>query len=55
MALTMKNTVFWDVVPCHSRNNLHFRGMYHLHHQSDKNQLPGIANVLSSPIPFSLM
>jgi hypothetical protein len=34
----MKNTVFWDVALCGSCNNRHFREMYRLHHQGDKNQ-----------------
>jgi hypothetical protein len=35
-AMTMKNGVFWDVMPCGSCKNRSFRGMYHPHHQGDK-------------------
>jgi hypothetical protein len=33
----MKNTVFWDMVPCGSFKNRYFGGKYHLHHQGEKN------------------
>jgi hypothetical protein len=36
--VTMKNAVFWDLMPCGSCKNLHFGGMYRLHHQGDKNR-----------------
>jgi hypothetical protein len=32
-AVTMKNAVFWDVVPCRYSINRHFRGTYRLHVQ----------------------
>jgi hypothetical protein len=38
MAVTMKNTVFWDVTPCGSCKNRRFGGTYHLHLHGDKNQ-----------------
>jgi hypothetical protein len=36
MAVTMKNSVFWDVMPCGSCKNRRFRGTYRFHHQSGK-------------------
>jgi hypothetical protein len=33
----LKNAAFWDVTPCGSCMNQHFRGTYHLHYQGDKN------------------
>jgi hypothetical protein len=38
MAVTMKNGVFWDVMPRGSCKNRSFGGMYHLHHQGDNQQ-----------------
>jgi hypothetical protein len=38
-AVTMKNTVFWDLMPCGSCKNRRFGGTYGLHHQGDKNRL----------------
>jgi hypothetical protein len=35
-AVTMKNAVFWDVVPCRSCVNRHFGGVYYLHLQGRK-------------------
>jgi hypothetical protein len=35
-AVTMKNAVFWDVAPCRSCVNRHFRGTYRLHFQGRK-------------------
>jgi hypothetical protein len=36
MAVTMKNAVFWDVMPCGSCKNRRFGVTYHLHcHQGD--------------------
>jgi hypothetical protein len=29
VVVTMKNTVFWDVMPCGSCKNWHFGGMCH--------------------------
>jgi hypothetical protein len=37
-AVTMKNTVFWDVMPCGSCKNRRFGGLHRLHHQNDKNR-----------------
>jgi hypothetical protein len=37
MAVTMKNAIFWDVIPCGSCKNQHFGGMHCLHHQEGKN------------------
>jgi hypothetical protein len=28
--MTIRNTVFWDFMPCGSCKNRHFRGTYHL-------------------------
>jgi hypothetical protein len=36
--VTMKNAVFWTVMPCGSCENRRFAGMYCLHHQSGMNQ-----------------
>jgi hypothetical protein len=36
MAVTLKNAVFWDVMPCNSCVNRRFRGTYHLHLQGRK-------------------
>jgi hypothetical protein len=33
----MKNAVFWDVKPCGSRKNRCFEGIYHLHHEGQRN------------------
>jgi hypothetical protein len=33
----MKNSVFWDVMPCGSYKNRLFGGKYLLHHQDEKN------------------
>jgi hypothetical protein len=38
--VTTKNAVFWYVMPYSSYTNRYFRGIYHLHHQSDKNRRP---------------
>jgi hypothetical protein len=38
LAVTMKNVVFWDVTPCRSCKNRHFRRMYRLHHRLGNNQ-----------------
>jgi hypothetical protein len=37
-SVTMKNYVFWDVMPCVSCKNRRFGGTYCLRHQGDKNQ-----------------
>jgi hypothetical protein len=37
MAVTMKNAVFWDIMPCGSCKNQRFGGTYHLH-QGDKDR-----------------
>jgi hypothetical protein len=36
----MKNALLWDVTPCGCCKNCHFGGIYCLHHQGGKNQLP---------------
>jgi hypothetical protein len=62
----MTNAVSWDVMPCGSCKNLRFIGIYHLHHQDDKNRRASnnVSNVLrllvtvnvhSSPILVTLM
>jgi hypothetical protein len=38
MAVTMKNVVFWDVMPCGSCDNACLEGKYRLHHQGNKNR-----------------
>jgi hypothetical protein len=38
-AVTMKNAVFLDTVPCGSCKNRHIGGTYCNHHQGDKNRL----------------
>jgi hypothetical protein len=38
MAVTMKYTVFWDVMQCGSCKNRSFGGLYRLDHQGDKNR-----------------
>jgi hypothetical protein len=38
MEATMKNAVFWDVMPCGSCKNQCFGGTSHVHHQGDKNR-----------------
>jgi hypothetical protein len=37
-AVTMKNTVFWDMTPCGSRENQRFGGENRPHYQGVKNQ-----------------
>jgi hypothetical protein len=37
-AVTMKNGIFWDVMPCGSCKSWRFGGRYHLHHRGDKNR-----------------
>jgi hypothetical protein len=57
-ALTMKNAVFWDVMPCGSCKNRRFRGTYRLRHQGDNDRRARnnfTAEVSSSPIPVTLM
>jgi hypothetical protein len=56
----MKNTVFWDVMPCGCCNNRRIGGRYRFHHQGDKNRsvfrLLVIANVVPiAPILIALM
>jgi hypothetical protein len=36
MVVTVKNAVFWDMVPCRYCVNQHFGGTYHLHLQGKK-------------------
>jgi hypothetical protein len=38
MAVTMKNTIFWNVTPCSSCKNRLFGGTHGLHHQGDENR-----------------
>jgi hypothetical protein len=38
-AVTMKNAVFWDVMPCGSCRNRRFGGTYRLHLPGEKNHL----------------
>jgi hypothetical protein len=38
MAVTMKNSFFWDVARCGSYKYRRFRGTYGFHHQGGKNQ-----------------
>jgi hypothetical protein len=40
-AVTMKNSVLWDVEPCRPCVNRRFRGTYHLHFQGRKIRLRG--------------
>jgi hypothetical protein len=35
-AVTMKNAIFWSIVPCGPCKNGHSGGTYRLHHQGDK-------------------
>jgi hypothetical protein len=37
-AVTMKNAVFWDVMPCGSCKNRRFGGTWRLLHQGDTNR-----------------
>jgi hypothetical protein len=37
-AVTMKNGVFWDVMPHGSCKNRRFGGTWRLHHEGDKNR-----------------
>jgi hypothetical protein len=36
--MTMKNGVFWDMMPCDSCKIRRFGGQFRLHHQGEKNQ-----------------
>jgi hypothetical protein len=38
MAVTMKNAVFWDVIPCGSCKDPSYGGTYRLHHKGDMNR-----------------
>jgi hypothetical protein len=52
--VTMKNVVFWDVMPRSSRKDRRFGGTYRLH--ISVLQLPGSANAVPSSLsPFTLM
>jgi hypothetical protein len=60
MAATMKNIVFWDMMPCGSHKNRCFGGTYRHHHQGDRNRsllllLVTVNVVPSSPIRVILM
>jgi hypothetical protein len=37
-AVTMKKVISWDVTTCGSCKKRCFEGMYHLHHQNDRNK-----------------
>jgi hypothetical protein len=37
-AVTMKNSVFWNVALCSSCKNLRLGGTYHFNHLGDKNR-----------------
>jgi hypothetical protein len=51
MVVAMKNTIFWVVMSCGSCKNRVFGGMYHLHHQGDKNwQAIGTALAITNNI-----
>jgi hypothetical protein len=58
-AMTMKNGVFWDVMPCVSCKNRRFEGTWRLLHQvflrSVRRLLVTSSVVLSSPILVTLM
>jgi hypothetical protein len=51
----MKNAILWDVTPCGSCKNRHFGGTYRLRHQDEITKLLVTANVLGSPILFTLV
>jgi hypothetical protein len=53
--VTMKNAVFWDVTPCGSCKNRHFRGTYCLYHCSVLWLLVAANVVPSLPILVTLM
>jgi hypothetical protein len=38
-AVTMKNGVLWDVMPCDSSQSRRFRGTYRFHHQGAKSNV----------------
>jgi hypothetical protein len=40
MAVTVKNTVFWDVTPCGSCKNRRFGGTYRFHPEGGKDWRP---------------
>jgi hypothetical protein len=46
MAVTVKKVVFWDVTPCESCENRHFRRTHCLRHQGDNNRR--VRNYVSS-------
>jgi hypothetical protein len=57
--VTMKNAVFWGIMPCCTCNKRRFEGTYHLHHQGVLRslfQLLVTANVVpNSPILVTLI
>jgi hypothetical protein len=38
-AVTMKNAIFWDVMPCGSCKNQSLRGMQRLHPQGERHSI----------------
>jgi hypothetical protein len=54
MAVTMKNAIFWDVMPFGFCNNRCFRGTYHLHHQDD-NELGTTLAVTSTLVTLMML
>jgi hypothetical protein len=48
MAVTMKNAIFWDVMPCGSCNNQCYGGAYCLH--ASMLPLPVTANIVPSSL-----
>jgi hypothetical protein len=61
-AVTMKNAVFWDVMPCGSFKNQSFGGTWHLYHQGDFGFIHSVRRLLvtangvpNSPILVTLM
>jgi hypothetical protein len=51
--MTMKNAVFWDVMPCGCYKNQYFGGKYCLYHQGDKNRWA--RNALAVPSNQSML
>jgi hypothetical protein len=43
--VTMKNSVFWDVVPCGCSKNRRFAGTLRFYHQSDKSSIVFLRSV----------
>jgi hypothetical protein len=53
-AVTMKNAVFWDITPCGSCKNWHFRGMYCLHYHNGL-QLLVTAGIIPSSLILAIL